>query len=42
MAIPMLAPLLSLLLAGSLAVLAPLARAAHIYGHISRNGGARS
>jgi len=40
MAIPMRAPLLWLLLAGSLAVLAPLARAADIYGYIDEKGGA--
>lgn len=40
MAIPMRAPLLSMLLAGSLAVLAPPARAADIYGYIDEKGGA--
>lgn len=40
MAIAMRASLLSMLLAGSLAVLAPLARAADIYGYIDEKGGA--
>jgi soluble lytic murein transglycosylase-like protein len=40
MAIPMRAPLLSMLLAGALAVLAPSARAADIYGYVDEKGGA--